>query len=58
MPPYFDKGYPLYESIHKTKNASREVQKCSDACCWNEREEKIHHQYVDIEKYETAERIE
>ena len=56
IPPYSDKGYPPYSSIHETKNAAREVQRHHDARCWNEIEEKIHDWYVDIEKYETVER--
>ena len=56
IPPYADKGYPPQASIHKTKNSAREVQKCCDARCWNEIEEKLHDRYVDIETYETVER--
>ena len=57
MPPYIDKMYPPQASVHETKNVAHEVQKRRDARCQNETEEKFHDQYVDIEKYETVERI-
>ena len=56
MPPYSDKGYPPYASIHETKNAYHEVKTRRDARCWNETKEKFHDRYVYIEKYEKFER--
>ena len=58
MPPYIDRRYPPQVSIHEIKNAAHEVQKRRDARCWNEIEGKFHYRYVDIDKYETVERIE
>ena len=56
MPPYLDKSYPPQASVHETKNAAHYVQRRCNEHLWNETEEKFHYLYVDIDKYETAER--